>query len=222
MTVHDVEQRSGEWAALRAGRLCASRAADMLATIQKGEAAGRRNLRVQLVLERITGRSHDRDIQTPAILDGIEREAEALAAYETVTGDLVRKVGFISHDTLLAGGSPDGVIGDFVGLVEAKCCIPATHLDSLKTGTVPGEYLKQITHLLWLTGAQWCDWLSWQPDFPEALQVKLVRVARSEPAIAEYDAKVKTFLAEVDAEVQAVQTLANVGAQLRAAVAHVA
>lgn len=219
MTVHDLEQRSVEWAAIRAGRLCASRAADMLATIKSGEAAGRRNLRVQLVLERITGRSHDRDFQSQAMLDGIEREAEALATYEALTGDLVRKVGFVSHDTLMAGGSPDGVIGDFVGLVEAKCCLPATHLDSLKTGTVPGEYLKQITHLLWLTGAQWCDWLSWQPDFPESLQVKLVRVARDEQAIADYHAKVLAFLAEVDRETAAVRTMADLAGTLRSAVA---
>lgn len=219
MTVHDLEQRSVEWTAIRAGRLCASRAADMLATIKSGEAAGRRNLRTQLVLERLTGRSHDRDFQSQAMLDGIEREAEALATYEALTGDLVRKVGFVSHDSLLAGGSPDGVIGDFVGLVEAKCCIPATHLDSLKTGTVPGEYLKQITHLLWLTGAQWCDWLSWQPDFPESLQVKLVRVTRDEQAIADYDAKVLAFLAEVERETAAVRTMADLAGTLRSAVA---
>src|SRR3990167_6818325 len=53
-TEHQIEQRTPEWHALRCGRLCGSKAADMLATISKGEAAGRRNLRMQLMLERIT------------------------------------------------------------------------------------------------------------------------------------------------------------------------
>lgn len=219
MIVHDVAQRSPEWAALRAGRFCASRASDMLATRADGKpAAGRTNLRVQLVLENVTKRSLDSDFQSAAMLQGIEREADALAAYEA-QGAVVRSVGFVSHDTLMAGGSPDGVIGNFVGLVEAKCCIPATHLDFLKTGTVPGEYGKQILHLLWLTGAQWCDYLSYQPDFPEPLRVKVVRVLRDEGAIGQYDTKVRTFLAEVNREVEAVNTLANLGSQLKAAVA---
>src|SRR3990167_3274253 len=49
--VHDVLQRSPEWQALRLGNLTGSSAAAMLATIQKGEAAGRRDLRARLVLQ---------------------------------------------------------------------------------------------------------------------------------------------------------------------------
>lgn len=223
MIVHDVDQRSPEWAALRAGRFCASRAADMLATQKDGKpAAGRTNLRTQLVLERLTQRSLDSDFSSKAMQDGIDREADALAAYEALTGDLVRKVGFVAHDTLRAGGSPDGVIGNFVGLVEAKSPIPATHLQFLETGTVPGEYLKQILHLLWLTGAQWCDYLSYNPDFTaplDRLQIKLVRVVRDETTIAEYDAKVRAFLAEVDRKCASVATLADLTGTLKAAVA---
>jgi hypothetical protein len=53
-TVVMAEQRSPEWFAARLGRLTGSRAADMLATIKSGEAAARRDLRVQLVVERLT------------------------------------------------------------------------------------------------------------------------------------------------------------------------
>src|SRR5688500_8134096 len=50
MTIHDVDQRSYEWFALRAGRLTGSCAADMLATLKgKAEAAARRDLRLRLV-----------------------------------------------------------------------------------------------------------------------------------------------------------------------------
>lgn len=208
MKVHDVVQRGEEWRALRLGRLCSSRAADMLSTLKSGgEAAGRRNLRVQLVLERLTGRSHENGYQSEAMRNGTDREADALGLYEAVVGVLVDKVGYVTHDTLMAGGSPDGVIGDFEGLAEAKSPIPATHLEYLRTGKVPGEYLKQVQHLLWLTGAQWCDWFSYQPDFPEPLQVKVVRVVRDEKEMESYGLAVSLFLSEVDKELAFVRSL---------------
>jgi len=81
-----------------------------------------------------------------------------------LTRSILTSSGFLEHDTLMAGCSLDGHVGDFEGLVEIKCPQAATHLDYLKTGTIPGDYYKQITHALWITGAQWCDWLSFNPD----------------------------------------------------------
>jgi len=210
MKIHPADQRSPEWFTARLGKLTGSRAKDMLATIKNGEAAPRRNLRVQLVLERLTGRSQENGYQSHAMQQGIEREVDAFAVYEGLTGTLLTSSGFLEHDTLMAGCSLDGHVGDFEGLVEIKCPQAATHLDYLKTGTIPGDYYKQITHALWITGAQWCDWLSFNPDFPEPLQVKLVRVVRSEAAIAAYETAATAFLAEVDQELETVQQLAAV------------
>ncbi len=179
----------------------------MLATISKGEAAGRRNLRTQLVLERVTGRPQGPTFTSPAMQQGTSREPEAYAAYEVLTGELLTRTGFLSHDALLVGCSLDGHVGDFDGVIEIKSPIAATHLEYLRTGTVPGDYLKQVVHALWLTGAQWCDWLSYNPEFPVGLQIKLVRLVRNEDAIAAYDAAVRTFLAEVEAEVALVKGL---------------
>jgi hypothetical protein len=218
VTIHDVEQRSSAWVSLRLGRLTASRAADMLAENSKGEASGRRNLRMQLVLERVMGRSNERDYTSRAMQDGIDREDEAAAHYQALTGTLIEPVGFVTHDELMAGCSPDSFVGDD-GIVSIKCPIPATHWDYLKTGKVPGEYLKQIVAEFWITGRTWCHWLSYQPDFPEALQAKLVKVYRDEKAVAEYDAKARVFLQEVDAEAKAVQTMADLGYVLRESVA---
>jgi len=181
----------------------------MLATTTKGEAAGRRNLRMQLVLERITQRSHERVFQSQAMRDGIDREAMALELYECVTGRLVQPVGYVLHDTLEAGCSLDGIVGDWEGQVEAKSPIPATHLEYLRYGVVPKDYLDQVRHGLWITGLPWCDWFSYQPDFEERLQIKLVRVYRDEPTIADYEQKVRAFLREVELEVHALRTMAN-------------
>jgi hypothetical protein len=210
-----MDQRTDEWHALRLGKLTGSRAADMLATIKTGEAAARRNYRVQLVIERLTGRSQENGYVSPAMLQGAEREADACGLYEAVTGRLITNTGFCEHDALQAGCSLDGHVGDFEGIIEIKSPLAATHFEYLKTGVVPGDYQKQILHGLWITGAAWCDWLSYHPDFPEALQVKLVRIMRDDLAIADYEKKARAFLAEVDRELEVLATLGNVAAVMR-------
>lgn len=212
MIVHEVAQRTPEWHALRLGRVTSSCAADMLSSLKsdpKKEAAGRRNLRVRLVLERITGRSGESNFVSVAMQQGTRREADALLLYEAISGRLLRSVGFVTHDTLMAGCSPDGVVGEFAGIVEAKCPLPATHLDYLRTGQIPGEYMKQIWHQLWITGAGWCDWISYSPDFPEPLQMRMVRVERDEVAVKSYELLLRQFLAEVDREAAEVAAMAE-------------
>ncbi len=202
--VIDCEQRSPEWRAARAGRLCASDAKHMLATIKSGEAASRRDLRVRLTVERLTGMPQEEPFINDAMEWGIEHEADALAAYEAQTGLLASSVGYLAHTDLLAGGSPDGVIGDFDGLVELKCPKSATHYGYLRgNGKPPAEHVAQLTHLLWLTGCPWIDFLSFDPRFPSALQTFYVRVQRADVDLKAYDAAARAFLAEVDTEVAA-------------------
>lgn len=210
-TVEDVEQRSPEWFALRAGRVTSSVAADMMTTLKKGgEAAGRRNLRVRLALERIVGKPLERDFQSQAMKDGIDREWEAALAYEALTGRVLVPTGFLKHTDLMAGCSLDGSFDDFRGIVEIKSPIHATHLDYLTTGKVPGDYMHQIVHSLYITGAEWCDWLSYQPDFPPALRVKVVRVERDHTVMDAYELALSLFLSEVDLEVARIQKLVEV------------
>lgn len=202
-TVLDVPQRSPAWVAARLGRLTGSRAADMLATA-KGrahtcESVGRRTLREQLVRERSTGRSHAPTFDSPAMRAGLAHEAAARAWYEALTGRFLTETGFLAHDTLQAGVSLDGHVGDFEGLVEIKCPLALTHAEYL-TGRMPSGHHKQIVHALWLTGARWCDWVSFHPAFPPDLRAIVVRVDRDEQVIASYALAVALFLREVDVE----------------------
>jgi hypothetical protein len=205
--VHHVPQRSEEWRALRVGKLCASRAGDMLATIKTGEAAARRDLRLQLVCEKLTGQSQDDDYVSPAMLRGIEKEADAIAAYERHIGGLVMPVGFIAHDDLAAGCSPDGML-DNGGLLEIKCPKTATHLAYLKAGTLPETYRGQITHALWITGAPWLDFVSFDDRLPPGLDFFCIRVSTGVDVPA-YELMARQFLREVDAEVEALRLRAS-------------
>jgi hypothetical protein len=218
-TVCQAPQRSIEWKRARAGRLTASRAKDMLATIKSGEAAARRDLRIQLMVERLTGEPQDGDFVNADMQRGMDLEADAFAAYEAVTGQVADRCGFVAHDELLIGCSPDGVLDDFGGIVELKVPRSATHFNYLRVGTVPPEHLPQLLHALWVTGAAFCDFLSFDPRFPSHLQTFYVRVERDEQQITDYARKALAFLEEVERDLQAVSTMADLSAQLKAAIA---
>lgn len=208
-TVVDCDQRSETWFSERSGRVTGSVAADMMAKLKKGgEAAGRRNLRVRLALERVVGQPMEDSYVSKEMQRGIDLEPEALAAYEAATGAFVRPVGFVRRDDLMVGCSPDGVIGDFDGLVEVKCPNMATHLDYLRLkGDVPAEYRWQLLHALWTTGAPWIDFVSYDPRFPEHLRLYLVRFSAKPEELAAYELDVRLFLDEVAKEEQDIRAL---------------
>lgn len=200
-------QRSPEWFAARAGVLTASHAADLLAKIKSGEAAARRDLRTRLVVERLTGQPIDEVVANADMRRGVELEPAARVAYEAETGELALEVGFCRSRTLPIGCSPDGVIGDFEGGVEIKCPRSATHLRYLRDGVLPAEYVAQVTHTLTVTGAPWWDFVSYDPRFPEPLQLFIVRVRATDLDLAGYHKQLVAFLAEVDAEFASVSQL---------------
>lgn len=217
--VIDAEQRTPPWFAARAGKVTASRAGDFLAKTKSGYSTSRRNYLVQLVAERLTGLpSEDSGFVSAAMQRGIDLEPRAFAAYEAATGNVATRVGFLSHLELPIGASPDGVIGDYEGILELKVPLPATHLTYLKDKTLPANYLPQVQHLLLVSGAAYVDFMSYGPQFPESLQTFLVRVYRSDVDLAAYEKELRTFLAEIDAEVTALLTMANPVAQLKATV----
>lgn len=200
--VIDAEQRSPEWFQARAGRLTGSVAADITATLKSGgEPAGRRDLRTRLVLERLTGQPLEDDYQNGDMRRGIELEPEAIAAYEALTGELVQRTGFLAHDDLLVGCSLDGHFGTFDGLLELKCPRSANHLRYLRSGAMlPAEHKWQVLHNLFVTGAQWAEFVSYDPRFPEPLRLFRVRVERNQTEVDAYELILRQFLSEVEKE----------------------
>ena len=207
--VVNVQQRSPEWFAARCGRLTGTGAADMLATIRSGEAAARRDLRVRLAVERITKRSQDAGGYVNADMQwGIDHEADARRAYEAATGDVVHEIGFLAHRTLLAGCSLDGAVAGGVGIVEIKCPKSATHLRTIRAKSqILPEYLPQIQHNLWISGAAYCDFISYDPRFPAPLRLAVTRLQLQPAERDSYEFMARQFLKEVDAEYAAVMGL---------------
>lgn len=193
-------QGSEEWFSARCGKVTASRIADVMATIKSGEAASRRNYRMQLVVERLTGQPAE-SYTNGAMQRGIELEPEARRAYEFMADVSVAKVGFINHPTIpMSGASPDGLVGED-GLVEIKCPNTATHIDYMMAGAPPTNYLLQMQWQMECTGRKWCDFVSYDPRLPIDLQLFIVRVDRDVSLIEKIKAEVVKFLDEVSATV---------------------
>lgn len=213
-TIVDFDQRSPEWLAARCGRLTSSYADCLFKEGKKKgeESVQRRDLRIRLALEQMTGVPQEDEYESDAMRRGREKEPDARLAYEAATGQLVREAGFLSHATLMVGTSLDGYLGDFEGIVELKCPKSATHIGYLKSKCVPNEYLSQIRHHVWVSGAQWADFVSFDDRLPEHLQLVVYRVTREQLDIPAYEQAVKAFLGEVAAEVEALNALRTVAA----------
>ncbi len=209
MIVHRIPQRSEQWYALRCGKLTASSAADVLVTGKAGaEAVARRDLRLKLACERLTGIPETGGFVSDEMQRGIEKEADAVAAYEAKTGLLVdTSVGFMEHGVELAGYSPDGVVGD--GLVECKCPKTSTHLGYLRDpGSLAKKYAAQAWHGLWISGASWLDLVSFDDRLPSHLSLVVVRVLPEK--VPDYALAATLFLKEVSAEVDALNALKEI------------
>lgn len=205
----DVPQRSEAWHQARLGRLTGSMAYAAVAfkkTKAVEELADRRNLRAQLVRERLTGERGSRGFTSKVMQHGTETEREARAVYEAKFGCRVKVPGFLQCTDVMMGCSLDGAMFDgtrIVKIQELKCPLPATHMEYVRTGEIPEDYRWQIVHNMLVSGAESCDWMSYDPEFWKPLQAKLVRVERDEKAIAEYKTKALAFLDEVDRYVEA-------------------
>ena len=205
----ECEQRTPEWFAARAGRLTGSVAGDILGKLRSGgEPAARRDLRVQLAVETLTGTPMEQTGFTSAAMQrGIDAEPVARGAYEARTGNIVRTTGFVIREDLAVGCSLDGDIRAFEGILEIKCPKSATMAQYLKDDRLPPDYLPQVTHNLWITGAQWCDFVAWDDRMPPGLNYFCVRVVRDNAAIAAYEVEVRKFLTEVESEVGFLRSL---------------
>jgi putative phage-type endonuclease len=199
-------QRTPDWEAARLGKATASRIADVIASTKSGYAASRANYAAQLISERLTGVKAEA-FESAAMRWGQEKEGEALEVYAFEQDADVTQVGFLDHPAVpMAGASPDGLVGDD-GLVEIKCPLTATHIETL-LGAPPARYVAQMQWQMAVTGRLWCDFVSYDPRLPLPMRLFVRRIARDDRLITELEREVGTFLAEIDAVIAKLQSLA--------------
>lgn len=176
MIVHDCEQGSEEWVALRLGIPTGSNLDRILTPKTRRPSAQQAAYIAELVAERLTGESSE-GFSSEWTEHGSIVEEEARTYYEFQRGVTVQRVGFVTRDDGLVGGSPDGLIGEDGGL-EIKCPSPKVHASYL-LGTAM-DYVGQCQGYMYLTDRKWWDLLAYHQTMPAVI----VRVERDEKYMA--------------------------------------
>lgn len=191
-----MEQGSTEWLALRCGKITGSRfRAVMDLNKRNGQPnAARRRLVEVLRAELATGVPEYVE-PNEYMAHGTAMEPLARAAYEFARECACVVPAFIQHPTLAyIGYSPDGLVGED-GLIEIKSpALEARHMRTVESRQCPDDYVPQVQGGLWITGRQWCDFISY---FPE-ISVEIVRVERDETFINRLAAECAAVWSEVN------------------------
>ena len=198
-TIIKGDQGTDEWKAMRLGCATASGFSNVLAK-GKGseEATTRRNYRIRLALEILTGTPENDDLSYKKdVALGIEREPMARLAFEAASGHLVEEVAFVKLDSMPVGCSPDGLISVDAGF-ECKCPSKAVHFEYLSlVNTPPPVYVAQVQGSMYVTGRSHWYFASFNPDFPPELQLHWFRVERDDLYIKRLEDALITFNLEV-------------------------
>jgi len=169
VVIHNVEQRSEEWHALRKKYPLTASHAQAIAANGKGLET--------LVLERLTRRYSsgvDEEYTNEHIERGIELEEQARSLYELETGRTAEKVGFVTNESIssVAGASPDSLV-DSDGLLEIKCPSDTKFFRMMVQGiAVEPQYGWQCQMQMLITGRAWADLCLYNPNFERSFLIQ--------------------------------------------------
>lgn len=170
-TYAELEQGSDEWLAARCGLLTASTVGKLItpSTLKTADNETSRGLTMTLAAERITGHV-DYVHPTFDMQRGTDEEPLARAVYAEHFAP-VEEVGFIVREEAdyKLGFSPDGLVGTD-GLIEIKSRRPKSQLQTIIDDRVPGYNIAQLMAGLFVTGREWCEYVSYSPGMPLYVQ----------------------------------------------------
>lgn len=141
-----------------------------------------------------------------ATTHGNDFEPMAVMKYQEVTGNEVDyEQSFVKHSDWI-GGTPDGYVDDD-GIIEVKCpWNGGNHLQSILTGEVYNpDYMYQIQGYLWITNRKWCDFITYDPDLIDELQINIIRIPRNEDiinGISDVMEEVKNRIKDIMAQIE--------------------
>lgn len=198
------DQRTDEWLQARAGKVTASRFKDVISRTAKGlPTADRTKYLWQIVTERLTGQPVQMPDAAP-LRWGRENEDAARTAYMFTSSAKLTETGFVAHPNIQCGASPDGLLSDesdpdgMFGLIEIKCpWNTQVHLETWLNG-MPEDHMAQIQGQMWLTGREWCDFVSFDPRLPGDLQLYVQRIKGDSEFQSKLEREIIAFSAEAD------------------------
>lgn len=197
--IHDVEQGTPEWFAIRAGLATASEFECIVKRGRDGKtpSATRKTYMLQLAGERLTGEPPEGfgSIYTDR---GKLLEPEARDLYAMLSDTEPQQVGFITNHG--AGCSPDSLIGSD-GMLEIKTKAPKFLIEAILADEFCPEHVAQCQGALWVAEREWIDLAVYWPGLPPFVK----RAYRDEVYIANLAKEVAAFNAELEDIVEAVR-----------------
>jgi putative phage-type endonuclease len=218
MRIIECDQNTAQWLHERVGRITASRVGEALSKYKDAKKAGvdtaeRYNYKIDLIAERLTGRSTE-NFMSPEMVWGRDHEEEASFAYEEQAKVMAVKVGFILHPRYdWSGASPDSLVGAHGGL-EIKCPKTATHLKWMREGIVPEVHQDQVLWNMLCAEREWWDFASFDPRLPKGINLFTVRMHRDEGRLQKMEEDVVRFNEEVESIVAELRSKVTVPLRL--------
>lgn len=196
MKIHNVEQRSDEWHAIRLGKPTASNFYRILSpTGKKSEQADK--YMNELIAEIVRGKKFEKFDPTLSMMRGKTMEQEALELYAANTNYNIQSVGFITDDFEEVGCSPDALINDD-GIAEIKVYNPDNHIEVMLSRKLEQKHRPQTQGQLWLSGRQWCDTICHN----DGMKQFIMRSERDEEYIKLLANTVAAFLLDMKAKIK--------------------
>jgi len=191
---HNVEQNSDSWFDLRLGKVTSSNFGCIMANLGKsfGEPAKRYGQRI--AIESVTKKRIE--TYTNSNMDrGNELEPYAVYKYQEETGSKIEPGGFMEYGRF--GDSADGLVNKD-GCVEIKSVLYNTHFDRIIKGGYDTAYQWQIQGHIWIHDRQWCDYVSYCPEFPKSKSLYIHKVMRDDVMIKKLETRLNDFVSLVD------------------------
>jgi putative phage-type endonuclease len=203
----ETEQRSADWFDARLGRVTGSKAGAVWNKTAKGlRTAEWKKYQDQLLAERLTALPNDDVFVSYEMQRGIDLEPIARRALAKRMGLQIRETGFLAHQALMAGSSLDGDVNDFEAVVEIKCPRTTTHLSYIEEKGLPDQYMGQLLHNLYVSGAERLIFASFDDRLPPSLQLCIVERKAKDLPLEEYEKDLLEFLAQLDERRKALAT----------------
>lgn len=192
------EQGSDDWKKNRCGSVGGS---SIKRLMSKGQGKTRATLLYELAAETLTGTKHE-GYTSQAMIDGLDKEAEALRVFSFITDLELERVSLIKGNIPHTHCSPDSLIlGESSG-VEVKAPLAHTQVRYINEDKMPTDYILQVQYSMWITGYKRWWFFSYYPK----LKPLLIEVKRDEELIKTIETETIKFLAELNRLVKKILT----------------
>jgi hypothetical protein len=202
--IHLVTQGEREWSELRAGKVTASEADNLLTP----EFKARTGETPKTYLYRKAAEAHTGlpvgQFSTFETEQGQLLEDEARRWFCFHRDDLrMKTVGLVTMDDRPCACSPDALLNDDGGL-EIKAPQDTNHVRYLLEGILPKDYAVQVHFSMYVTGRAWWYFMSYRRGYPKFI----LKVNRDEEIIAKIDAAILAFSDQLSAALERLRSLA--------------